>query len=140
MLGLIVVVFGDERVSRFWSALVLAMSACRRKPGLLVFRHFRDARVYGHTTTAMHDDDEHLLPSPITLSYLFMARQLRELERGCDLLVATPGRLVDLIERGRISLLPYVGLRSCVGNPCHLRSISGVGRISRPEKKTNRYW
>lgn len=30
--------------------------------------------------------------------------QLRELERGCDLLVATPGRLVDLIERGRISL------------------------------------
>jgi ATP-dependent RNA helicase DDX3X len=30
--------------------------------------------------------------------------QLRQLERGCDLLVATPGRLVDLIERGRISL------------------------------------
>ena len=30
--------------------------------------------------------------------------QLRSLERGCDLLVATPGRLVDLIERGRISL------------------------------------
>ena len=30
--------------------------------------------------------------------------QLRMLERGCDLLSATPGRLVDLIERGRISL------------------------------------
>lgn len=30
--------------------------------------------------------------------------QLRSMERGCDLLVATPGRLVDLIERGRISL------------------------------------
>ena len=30
--------------------------------------------------------------------------QLRAMEKGCDLLVATPGRLVDLIERGRISL------------------------------------
>ncbi|GAA5795660.1 P-loop containing nucleoside triphosphate hydrolase protein [Helicostylum pulchrum] len=30
--------------------------------------------------------------------------QIRNIERGCDLLVATPGRLVDLIERARISL------------------------------------
>ncbi|OQS06046.1 DEAD/DEAH box RNA helicase [Thraustotheca clavata] len=30
--------------------------------------------------------------------------QLRNLERGCDMMVATPGRLVDLIERGRVSL------------------------------------
>ncbi|CCH59258.1 hypothetical protein TBLA_0B04200 [Henningerozyma blattae CBS 6284] len=30
--------------------------------------------------------------------------QIRELERGCALLVATPGRLNDLLERGRISL------------------------------------
>lgn len=31
-------------------------------------------------------------------------QQIRLIERGCDLLSATPGRLVDLIERGRISL------------------------------------
>ena len=30
--------------------------------------------------------------------------QVRQIERGCDLLVATPGRLVDFIERGRISM------------------------------------
>ncbi|SCV05745.1 LANO_0H14246g1_1 [Lachancea nothofagi CBS 11611] len=30
--------------------------------------------------------------------------QIKELNRGCDLLVATPGRLSDLLERGRISL------------------------------------
>ena len=30
--------------------------------------------------------------------------QLQELERGCDLLVATPGRLVDFLERGRVTL------------------------------------
>ncbi|KAK8562040.1 hypothetical protein V6N12_049093 [Hibiscus sabdariffa] len=31
-------------------------------------------------------------------------QQLRELERGVDILVATPGRLVDLLERARLSL------------------------------------
>ena len=30
--------------------------------------------------------------------------QLREIERGADLIVATPGRLVDIIQRGRIKL------------------------------------
>mmetsp|Transcript_17509 Transcript_17509/g.33192 ORF Transcript_17509/g.33192 Transcript_17509/m.33192 type:complete len:651 (+) Transcript_17509:112-2064(+) len=30
--------------------------------------------------------------------------QLFQIERGCDLLIATPGRLVDLIERGRLSM------------------------------------
>lgn len=30
--------------------------------------------------------------------------QIRNMERGCDLLVATPGRLNDLLERGRVSL------------------------------------
>lgn len=30
--------------------------------------------------------------------------QISELRRGCDLLIATPGRLVDLMERGHVSL------------------------------------
>ena len=33
-----------------------------------------------------------------------MADQMRDLDRGCHLLVATPGRLVDMLERGKISL------------------------------------
>ncbi|MBP3885187.1 MAG: DEAD/DEAH box helicase [Olsenella sp.] len=31
-------------------------------------------------------------------------RQIRELEEGCDLLVATPGRLIDLMEHDHVSL------------------------------------
>ena len=31
-------------------------------------------------------------------------QQFRELDRGCDILVGTPGRLTDFVERGRISL------------------------------------
>lgn len=30
--------------------------------------------------------------------------QMRELDRGCHLLVATPGRLCDMLERGKIGL------------------------------------
>lgn len=30
--------------------------------------------------------------------------QMRDLEKGCLLLVATPGRLVDMLERGRVGL------------------------------------
>eukprot|EP00252_Welwitschia_mirabilis_P024190 TRINITY_DN7078_c0_g1_i1.p1 TRINITY_DN7078_c0_g1~~TRINITY_DN7078_c0_g1_i1.p1 ORF type:complete len:596 (-),score=92.63 TRINITY_DN7078_c0_g1_i1:308-2095(-) len=33
-----------------------------------------------------------------------ISQQFRELERGVDILVATPGRLGDLLERGRLSL------------------------------------
>ncbi|XP_071210663.1 ATP-dependent RNA helicase DDX3X-like isoform X2 [Salvelinus alpinus] len=33
-----------------------------------------------------------------------IGQQIRDLERGCHLLVATPGRLVDMMERGKIGL------------------------------------
>ncbi|CAN1306869.1 DEAD-box ATP-dependent RNA helicase 37 [Linum perenne] len=41
-----------------------------------------------------------------------ISQQLRELERGVDILVATPGRLVDLLERARVSLqmIKYLAL------------------------------
>ncbi|KAK4373048.1 hypothetical protein RND71_008432 [Anisodus tanguticus] len=39
-------------------------------------------------------------------------QQIRELERGVDILVATPGRLVDLLERAKVSLqlISYLAL------------------------------
>lgn len=35
----------------------------------------------------------------------FLFSQLRNLGKGVDILVATPGRLVDLIERSKVSLM-----------------------------------
>lgn len=37
-------------------------------------------------------------------TFFFYLNQLRDLERGVDILVATPGRLVDLLERAKVSL------------------------------------
>lgn len=34
-----------------------------------------------------------------------IGQQMRDMDRGCNLLVATPGRLNDLLERGKISLV-----------------------------------
>ena len=48
-----------------------------------------------------------------------IAGQLRELDRGCNLLVATPGRLVDMIERGKIGL-EYVRYVKALGYHCVL--------------------
>lgn len=56
-------------------------------------------------------------PTLVLLHFFFMKRffyysyggaqigeQIRDLDRGCHLLVATPGRLLDMIDRGKISL------------------------------------
>lgn len=37
-----------------------------------------------------------------------IAHQLGKLYDGCDILVATPGRLSDFIARGRVSLSSYI--------------------------------
>ena len=36
--------------------------------------------------------------------------QMRQIQRGCDVLVATPGRLVDIMQRGLITLRSVVFL------------------------------
>jgi superfamily II DNA/RNA helicase len=36
--------------------------------------------------------------------------QMRDLDKGCHLLVATPGRLVDMIERERLYEMVHISL------------------------------
>ena len=51
-----------------------------------------------------------------------MRDQMRDLDRGCNILVATPGRLCDMISRGKISLkhCQYEGKR---------RNFMNIGRV-----------
>lgn len=42
--------------------------------------------------------------------------QLRELSRGCSVLCGTPGRMLDVIERGKVSWSSVYFKHSLVGN------------------------
>src|ERR1700680_5317523 len=46
----------------------------------------------------------HKLTTPLLIGGESFADQLRKLDRGVDVLIATPGRLLDLFERGKILL------------------------------------
>ncbi|KAL6602950.1 hypothetical protein ACP70R_043311 [Stipagrostis hirtigluma subsp. patula] len=68
-----------------------------------------------------------------------MYNQLRELERGVDILVATPGRLVDIVERSRVSLeaIKYLVMDEAdrmldMGFELQIRKI--VDRMNMPKK------
>ena len=49
-----------------------------------------------------------------------VGEQLRQLEMGCDILVATPGRLVDLIDRRRVSLAEVRARRRVARTAAHV--------------------
>lgn len=45
--------------------------------------------------------------------------QLRDIERGCEIVIATPGRLIDFLEAGKMNLRRYLicavrNLHSCL--------------------------
>ncbi len=61
-----------------------------------------------------------------------IGQQIRDLERGCHLLVATPGRLVDMMERGKIGMdyCKYVNISWNIAlclqsNHVHVCSVGG---------------
>ena len=59
--------------------------------------------------TQIHDEAYKFISfSPLSSACVYGGQdirvQFRELDRGCDILVATPGRLMDMVDRGRISL------------------------------------
>jgi len=56
---------------------------------------YNEARKFSHET---------IVKTVVVYGGVSVPHQLRKIEMGCNLLVATPGRLKDFIERGKISL------------------------------------
>ena len=76
-----------EHTSRFASRLVLlAMSIWSVKTPRAPSRHCRDARVYGHTTTTMHDNEYTPPPLRGTCKPAAHLRQSRNTDAAADLL------------------------------------------------------
>ena len=65
------------------SRLVQATSAWSAKTRRSPSRHYRDARVYGHTTTAMHDNE--YAPPPTDLTICKKVRSHKRSLVGCNL-------------------------------------------------------
>ncbi|XP_010789030.1 ATP-dependent RNA helicase DDX3X-like [Notothenia coriiceps] len=61
-----------------------------------------------------------------------IGQQIRDLERGCHMLVATPGRLVDMMERGKIGL-DYCKSQICTGFGNFYTSDGYGGNYSHPQ-------
>ena len=71
------------------------------------------------------------------------AFQMTAIERGCDILIATPGRLVDFVERGKIGLakLKYLVLDEAdrmldMGFEQAIRKIVGLGMPDAGSRQT----
>src|SRR5256886_2967235 len=56
---------------------------------------------------------QHRLTTALLIGGESFADQLQKLDRGVDVLIATPGRMLDLFERGKILLSDEIGRASC---------------------------
>ena len=54
---------------------------------------FNEARKFSFQT---------MLRPSVAYGGVSVAHQLRQIEKGCNLLVATPGRLLDFVEKGKV--------------------------------------
>ncbi|WVZ22290.1 hypothetical protein V8G54_000834 [Vigna mungo] len=99
MKGVVDNVFSGHKAAlgttQLWQLFVkLVLAGCCRSSSEILLHPFR----------ALLDMHEFILPIILQFCASEAFACLRDLERGVDILVATPGRLVDLLERARVSL------------------------------------
>ena len=80
---------GSRRSTSFPNCLILAPTR------ELAMQIFEEARKFTYRTG---------IRPVVVYGGAEIREQMRELERGCDMIVATPGRLVDVIERGKVAM------------------------------------
>jgi ATP-dependent RNA helicase DDX3X len=90
-------IFKGQRVSRnqFYSKAARPTALVMAPTRELAVQIFEEARKFAYRSW--------VLPC-VAYGGADIGQQLREMRKGCDILVATPGRLVDMISRGAVSL------------------------------------
>jgi ATP-dependent RNA helicase DDX3X len=105
---------GSGKTAGFLFPIIMSMlrSGGQEDPPNARRRTYAEALILAPTrelASQIHDEAQKFtyctgIASVVVYGGADVREQLRQLERGCDLLVATPGRLVDLIERGRLAM------------------------------------
>ena len=75
------------------SATQTPQALCISPTRELTMQIYNEARKFSHQT---------MLRPAVAYGGVSVAHQLRVIERGCNLLVATPGRLLDFVEKKKV--------------------------------------
>ena len=80
-----------------------ASAAEQQSPQVLIISPTRELtlQIYGEARKFVH----HSIYNPVVIyGGTSVGHQLRQLERGCNILVSTPGRLLDFLNRKKVKL------------------------------------
>src|ERR1700722_5267572 len=97
---------GTGKTASFALPMIDKLTAGRaraRMPRSLILEPTRELATQGEVAFEVYGK-HHKLTTALLIGGESFADQLRKLDRGVDVLIATPGRLLDLFERGKILL------------------------------------
>ena len=102
-----------------------ASAADSQSPEVLIISPTRELtfQIYGEARKFVHDS---IYRPVVVYGGVSVGHQLRQVEQGCNILVGTPGRLLDFLGRKKVSRVFFCNFFSCflVGSRKYLTTMS----------------